>query len=226
MDIRLCFLLMILGFFSACKKTEPYDSDLDYSYFPIEEGKFIEYQVLEISHDINLNPSIDSNLYYLKVSIGEKILSNTGDSVNKLIFYTKPHPDSMYLLDKVNTIYNNGFQGIYNLDNQKYIKLAFPARVGVNWNINACNTSDPLNSSVVQKDFSGSVNGINFSSLLLTEQLDFFSLVDYQKAYEIYAKDIGLVRIYFKDLTIQNFDTTQIKKGEEVYWNYLSSGQE
>ena len=215
---------MFVGF--SCKKTEPYNTDLDYSYFPIQEGHFVEYHVLTISHDINLNPSIDSNEYYLKVTVGEKILNNVGDSVNKLNFYVKPHLDSSYVLDKVNTVYNNGFQGIYNLDNQKYIKLAFPAYLDLSWNVNAYNTYDEMTSTVVKRDYSGSVNGSNFSSLLKTQQLDFFSLVDYQKAHEVYAKDIGLVQIYFKDLTIQNFDTTQIKKGEEVYWDYLNSGME
>lgn len=210
----------------SCKKTEPYVSDLDYAYFPIEEGKFIEYHVLEISHDEDLNPVIDSNEYYLKVSIGEKILDNTGDSVNKLFFYVKPHPDSSYVLDKVNTVFNNGAQGIYNLDNQKYIKLAFPARVGTSWNMNTYNTFDAISSEVMQKDYLGTSNGQNFTNLLRTKQLDFFSLVDYQKAYEIYAKDIGLVEIYWKDLVINNFDTTDISRGEEIYWQYLNSGTE
>ncbi len=216
--------LCVLSF--SCKKTEPYDSDLDYSYFPIQEGHFIEYHVLNIVHDEDLNPTIDSTEYYLKVSIGEKIVDNTGDSVNKLFFYVKAHIDSTYVLDKVNTVYNNGTQGIYNLDNQKYIKLAFPARVGESWDMNAYNTYDALTSQVMVKDYSGVSNGQSFSSLLRTQQLDFFSLVDYQKAYEIYAKDIGLVEIYWKDLVINNFDTTDISRGEEIYWKYINSGME
>lgn len=210
----------------SCKKTEPYNSDLDHSYFPIVEGHYVEYHVLNITHDEDLNPVVDSTEYYLKVSVGEKILNNAGDSVNKLFFYLKPHIDSAYVLDKVNTIFNNGSQGIYNLDNQKYIKLAFPSRIGESWNMNAYNTFDVLNSEVVSKDYSGTSNGQAFNSLLKTQQLDFFSLVDYQKAYEIYAKDIGLVEIYWKDLVINNFDTTDISRGEELYWKYLNSGVE
>lgn len=213
-------------FLFACKKTEPYISDLDYSYFPIIEGNYVEYHVLEIYHDEDLNPVIDSTEYFLKITAGEKVLSNTGDSINKLFFYTKPHLDSTYILDKVNTVYNNGTQGIYNLDNQKYIKLAFPANVGVSWNMNTYNTLDQLTSEVIQKDYSGVLNGQAFPSLLRTQQLDFFSLVDYQKAYEIYAKDVGLVEIYWKDLVINNFDTTDIRRGEEIYWKYLNSGTE
>lgn len=224
--VKYLWIGLFIWVLGSCKKTEPYDSDLDYSYFPIQEGHFVEYHVLNIAHDEDLNPAIDSTEYYLKVLVGEKILNNLGDSVNKLFFYIKPHPDSSYVLDKVNTIYNDGFHGIYNLDNQKYVKLAFPATLNKAWNVNVYNTFDEMTSEVVQKDYAGNVNGTPFSSLLRTQQLDFFSLVDYQKAYEVYAKDVGLVQIYFKDLVIQNFDTTQIKRGEEIYWDYLSSGVE
>ena len=92
--------------------------------------------------------------------------------------------------------------------------------------MNTYNTFDAISSEVIQKDYLGTSNGQNFTNLLRTKQLDFFSLVDYQKAYEIYAKDIGLVEIYWKDLVINNFDTTDIIRGEEIYWQYLNSGTE
>lgn len=220
------FILGVFLILMSCKKQDSYTSDLGYSYFPIEEGHFIEYKVLRIDHDQVLFPPVDSTEYYLKTVVGEKILSNTGDSVNKLFFYVKPHLDSTYTLDKVNTIYNDGYRGVYNLDNQKYVKLSFPAEVSRVWDMNILNTEDELRSRITHLDFAGLVNGTAFNQLMRTQQLDFFSLVDYQKAHEIYAKDIGLVQIYFKDLVIQNFDTTDISYGTEIYWDYLSHGVE
>jgi hypothetical protein len=226
MDKLLLISIVLLFTGTSCKKTEPYASDLDYAYFPIEIGQFVEYKVNEISHDEDLIPSVDSTEYYLKITVGEKILNTAGDSVNKLFFYVKPHIDSTYVLDKVNTIYNNGFQGVYNLDNQKYIKLIFPADIGEVWNLNAYNAFDSADSYVVSKDHPGTVNGQSFTSVLKTQQLDFFSLVDHQQAFEIYAKDIGLVQVHYKNLEINNFDTLDIRKGQEIYWNYQTHGME
>ena len=219
-------LVLVVFFVMSCKKTEPYTSDLDYSYFPIIEGRFIEYKVTSIRHDEDLLPVIDSTIYYLKVVVEEKILNTTGDSVNKLIYYVKPSIDSIYTLDKVNTIYNNGYQGIYNLDNQKIVKLVFPATINKSWDANIYTTSAPLNSTIESKDYSGSIEGNSFGSLLKTRQLDFFSLVDYQKAYEVYAKDVGLVKVYYKNLVIQNIDTTDIRRGQEIYYDLMSYGVE
>lgn len=223
---RIIIITTLVLFMASCKKTEPYTSDLGTSYFPIQEGHFIEYKVLEIFHDADLIPATDTTAYYLKVLVGEKIVDNTGDSVNKFFYFKKTNIDSNYVLDKVNTLYNNGYQAIYNLDNQKYVKLVFPATLNSVWNVNSYITAPALNSRIIQKDYPGSIETFSFPSLLKTQQLNFFSLVDYQKAYEVYAKDVGLVKIYFKDLTIQNFDTLDIQKGQEIYYDLISYGIE
>jgi hypothetical protein len=50
------------------------------------------------------------------------------------------------------------------------------------------------------------------------------TLVSYQNQYEVYAKQIGLVKKYYKDLQISNFDTLDVSQGKELYFSLLEYG--
>ncbi len=45
-----------------------------------------------------------------------------------------------------------------------------------------------------------------------------------KKIYEVYAKGIGLVKKYWKDLTISNFDTLNVQFGVEQFYTISGYG--
>jgi len=75
------------------------------------------------------------------------------------------------------------------------------------WNINASNTLPKQNILYSAIHTSFSVSGNNFDSTVTAKQEDFFSK-------------------YFKDFTIDNFDTLNVLKGKELYYNCISFGME
>lgn len=214
---------ILLGFIS-CKEQD--SVDFGFEYFPLKEGTFVEYEVLEVFHDVNLIPQHDTTRYRLKTQIGEEILDNIGRPVRKF-FQSKYDLQSGDILDeRVWTILRDGSRGEVVEENQRLIKMIFAVKNDEEWNVNAFNTNaeQQVFYSNVNKNLSTA--SFNFEETAKVNYEDFFSLVDYRKKYEVYAKGVGLVEKSFKDFTIKNFDTTAIQKGTEIRYQLIDYGVE
>lgn len=208
----------------ACKESESVDFGFD--YFPMKEGTFIEYDVLEVFHDVDINPQHDTTRYRLKTKIGEEILDNSGKSVRKY-FQLKYDLGSGELIDqRVWTRVLNDGRGEVVEENERIIKMVFAVRNDKEWDVNAFNTLPDHEVFYSNVGESQSFGSFTFEETAIVNYEDFFSLVDYHKKYEVYARGIGLVKRSFKDFTIQNFDTTAIKKGTEVHYQMINYGLE
>lgn len=64
----LTFITLVILLFSCKEEIEaPY---FGYTYFGLEQGRFLEYEVTHITHDENLNPQHDTTVYRLRTRIG------------------------------------------------------------------------------------------------------------------------------------------------------------
>lgn len=218
------FLSLVAVLFSACKEKETVD--FGYEYFPMKEGHFVEYNVLEIAHDVNINPQHDSVRYRLKTKIGEEVLDNSGRLARKFYQYKYDLISGEVLEHRVWTKIIDGGRGEVVEENQRKIRMIFAVKKDVEWNVNAFNPESKQ--SVYYSDVNSrkTINSLEFEYTAQIEYEDFFSLVDYRKMYEVYAKDVGLVKRSFKNLTIQNFDTLDVRKGKEVHYEVINFGLE
>lgn len=224
MNRPLMILAVLMVLISACKEKETVD--FGYAYFPMEEGHFVEYDVLEVFHDVDLNPQHDSIRYRLKTKIGEEFVDNSGRRARKF-FQSKYDLNSGNLLDhRVWTRIIDGGRGEVVEENQRKIKMIFAVKEGVEWDVNAFNPEEEELVYYSNVNSSRTINNIFFEKTTEVEYDDFFSLVDYRKMYEVYAKDVGLIKRSFKDLTIQNFDTLDVRKGSEVHYQVIDYGLE
>lgn len=213
----LFFPFLVLLF--SCKKDNS-NPELNLDYFGLSKGAFIEYQVTEISHDIDALIQHDTIYYQLKTVIGDTFVDNQGRIANKFLRYKRMNSTYNWQLTDVWTTIIEDNRGELVEENQRIIKLVFPPSKGKDWNPNAFNNMNAEESYYAQihKAF------MNFDSTLFVEQDDFFSLVDRRKKHEVYAKGIGLIHKYFKDLKISGFDTLNVQFGTELYYDYLSHG--
>jgi hypothetical protein len=108
------------------------------------------------------------------------------------------------------------------------VKLVFAPTLEKVWDINAFNNDATLNARYDAASLHGNrtINNIYLDSTLRVNQQDFFSLVDHRKKYEIYAPGIGLVYKFYKDNDILNFDTLNIRNGNEIHYSIVDFGQE
>lgn len=220
------FLTVLMVSLVGCKK-EANDIDFGFEYFPLEEGHFVEYEVMEVFHDKDLNPKHDTIRYRLKTVIGEDVLDNLGRNAKKYFRYSYTLNSGELLDQRVwITLIDENKRGEVVEENQRKIRLVFAVKDNKEWNVNAYNSQDANTVYYTDVNQSQTINGFHFEETAQVVYDDFLSLVDYKKMHEVYAKGVGLVERSFKNLTIQNFDTTQINKGTEVHYKLLNYGVE
>lgn len=206
---------------SACKKSEeaPY---FGYEYFGLTEGRFVEYDVMEISHDV----SSDTLRYILKTVVGEDIIDNEGRTAKKVYRYAYDWETEELLDERVWTSIIDQGRGEVVEENQRKIRMIFAISIDKVWDVNAFNPEEEQEVSYEEINNSYNINGFAIDSSVQVEYEDFLTLVDYRRKYEVYGKNIGLIHRSFKDLDISNFDTTDIQNGSEVHYTLRNYGVE
>jgi hypothetical protein len=109
-------------------------------------------------------------------------------------------------------------------ENEKIIKLKFPINSFTNWNANIFNSSSQLDCFYEQIHSPRTINGLFFDSTVVVNQGSDRNLIRFYKKQEVYAKGIGMVNKYFKDLNISNFDTLNITSGKEIFMEIVNFG--
>jgi hypothetical protein len=92
--------------------------------------------------------------------------------------------------------------------------------------VNAFNPEEELEVFYDEINQPYTINGISLESTVRVEYEDYLTLIDYDRMYEVYAKNVGLVHRSFKNLEISNFDTTDIQNGTEVHYTLRDYGIE
>lgn len=229
--IKYILLIVVIVFFSllSCNKKElvlvKENKVDDYNYLGNEKGRYCVYKVKHIIHDdeVDVHDTLES---ILKVYIGDTLKDNLGKAVNKMYRYIWNKNTNTWDILNVWTIYKDGNFGVVNEENQRLVKLLFPLDVNNYWNANRFNDNDSLTYRVVNLHRKILIDNILFDSTLTVEQENYFTLVDFKRKNEVYAKGIGLISKYYKDLRIKNFDSTKVQKGEEWYYTIKSFGKE
>ena len=111
-------------------------------------------------------------------------------------------------------------------EDERFIRLTFPVKEGATWNGNAFNQQDAWDYEYTDVDVARTYNGLSFSQTARVLQIDEFNFVQKHKAYEVYAKNVGLVYKYYKYLDIYSGDSTQARLGDELYMQIVSYGEE
>ena len=226
MKFRFFIVLGITLVFFGCKKGDNSPVSFHYDYYPILKGHYVVYDVLEVRHDVQAIIQRDSSSYQLKVVIGDTILDLENEIANRFFRYTRSDESQQWQLKDVWTTKLSSNRAELVEENQRVIKLVFAPSKDKNWNANAFNTFNKLDCVYEDIHKPKTISGYNFDSTLVVEQEDFFSLIDHRRKYEVYAKGVGLVRKFYKDHQIMNFDTLDIRKGNEVHYNLVEFGVE
>ncbi len=226
-QIRLLLIVSISTFLllNSCKK-ELVNSDqfLYTSYFELETGKFIEYDVMEITHDENASIQNDTSYYQLKCVIEDTFTDNAGRLAFNYVRYKRTNSTEPWVQADLwsTTIFNNKAELVE--ENQRIVKLVFPISEFTTWNANQFNTDAKLNCSYDELHVAKVINGFSFDSTLVVEQEDKRNLIEFKRKYEVYANRVGMVKKYYKDLQISNFDTLNIKSGKEIFMTLTNFG--
>jgi hypothetical protein len=219
----LAVVLLISGY--SCKKDNS-TPDFKYDYFDLTPGRYITYDVTEISHDAGASIPHDTSKYQIKTVIGDTIIDNEGRVARKYLRYKRVNSSLPWTLNDIWTTIIVDRRAELIEENQRMIKMVFSPSIYKEWDLNAFNTQDPLLCYYGWIDEPYNLNGLQFDSTVRVEQDYEFNLVRFKSKHETYAKGVGLVWKYYKDLTIGGFDTLNVSNGDELYMKAIEFGFE
>ncbi|MDC1402942.1 hypothetical protein N8328_00885 [Crocinitomicaceae bacterium] len=220
------FALIGLGI-AACKKDDEPTTipELHTNYFSVAEGRFVIYDAIEIFHDDDLGVH-DTITYQLKTVIGQTYIDNTGREGREFERYKSNDQGATWVFSDTWAAFLSTTNAELVEENQRKVKLVFAPTSSKQWDINAHN-SLPAQYAIYDHIHELTTLGANsFDSTVTVVQSDLISLVDFKKQREVYAKNVGMIQKYSKDLVIENFDTLNPKSGKEIFYNLVSFGFE
>lgn len=217
--------ILILLVYSCKKEPSPsIVSSFHYGYYPIKEGRFWVYQVIEITHDENAVIPHDTISYQLKTEIGDTLIDNEGRIVNRFNRYKRNNPSASWVLTDVWTTVVAANRAELVEENIRRVVLRFPVKTATIWDPNQFNFLPQGQAYYENIHKPYSIGNIQADSTVHVVSANELTLVSYQNQYEVYAKQIGLVKKYYKDLQISNFDTLDVSQGKELYFSILEYG--
>lgn len=197
------FYQLILGIslfavtFLACTAPTSLSPDPGYDFYPLEKGRYVEYDVIETSYSL-VGLSI-TKTYQLKEVLRSSFTDLTNQEAFRLERFRRENATQSWRLDSVWTVKQMADQLVRTENNISYIKLSYPARKGNKWNGNALNSLGKDDYEMDAADKSYRFNEKQYDNVLTVKQQDDSTLVSQDRRIERFAKEIGLV---YKESTI------------------------
>jgi hypothetical protein len=196
------------------------------NYFGLIPGRYVLYEVQEMFHDAVLSPAHDTTRYQLKTLIGPEFIDNEGRKAREFRRFKRSDSSQDWVETDLWTAIIENYKAELVEENQRIVKLVFAPTSDKTWNPNAFNTQEELNYSYTDIHIPKTFNGFSFDSTITVFQEEFTSMIDFKKKHETYATNIGLVSKTYKNLTIANFDSLNVKKGTEIHYKCIGYGYE
>ncbi len=226
MKIKPVYLLTLLATFvalQACKKDEG-APDFHFGYFGMEEGRYVIYDVMEITHDQQVTQH-DTLRYQLKTYWGDIYIDNEGREGREFHVFRRDSSTGVWALTDVWYGVYDGIRGELVEENKRRVKLVFAPTLSKEWDANAYNMDDLLDCYYRDIHQDTIINNVKLDSTLVVEQGTSYNLIDSLRMYEMYANHVGLVYKHFKDNTYQ-IGNPLVYKGKELYMTYVTHGYE
>ena len=224
---RFIFWVFLLTAFVSCQKDKVNvtSGSFHYNYYPYVQGSYWIYQAMEISHDENANVPHDTTFYELKTEIGDTLYDNEGRLVYRFNRYKRSGIFNPWQLTDVWTTVVSENRAEIVEENIRRVALRFPIKSNTVWDPNQFNFLPSQQGYYERIHEPYSTGYVNSDSSVHAFSVKELTLVSYKNQYEVYGKNIGLMKKYFKDLQISNFDTLNVKQGKELFLTLLEYGQ-
>lgn len=215
------FALAGLFFFAGCKKEE-FDLDPETSYFGLEEGTYVEYDVTYIFHDKALLKH-DTVHYQIRTEVADTVHDNSGRVAQKFYRYRREESSDAWELKDLWTGIINGDKAELVEENQRMIKMVFKPTEDKEWDVNAFNNLGEMLAHYSGIGAGKEINGLSFPKTVTVEQQNYTTLIDKTIKFEVYAKGVGMIQKHYQDLDYE-FGSLVPIKGEEYYYNVVNYG--
>lgn len=186
-------IFSMLLFLFACKtEKEDLNEEFGSNYYPLKVGSSLVYELDTIDFD-EFNQSVDT----LKSKIRIRILATFLDSANEVVHRVEyDNPDKPFAMPgnrRVGAIKSKNNKIVEYTDTGRIIKVVFPVRNSMTWDVNLYNTFSPLQAKYEDKGIPYTVNGVTYDHTVRVQLFELINPVTEIVFREIYAPDIGLI---------------------------------
>ncbi len=241
-----CVALPLLLMVFSCSQDEfaPVDLKYDYSYYPLQKGTFVIYDVREVLYPAGADSVV--KIYKEMYLIGDTLNGSNTVGNNATMWtlekYTKASANANWSFDSVWTVrYSVGKATLIVTENNIPVdKMAFPMKEGLKWNGNSQNISNTaivtgsntskLADAFVLRNYRKpySVSDTTFSNTVTVVESNSETNVSRDIRRVVYAKDIGMIYRLVQNYTYKSIGGIAIKGdiayGRNKEWKYYSYG--
>jgi hypothetical protein len=206
--LLLCYLV-----FSGCKKesieTLPQNNT---AFCVVQQGFFVEYNCDSIVVD-DFNGTIDTFTFQIKEFQQSAFTDNEGRKAIRLERWKRQDSTLAWQLKDVWSMVktNDRFEKVE--EDVRMVKLLFPLRENLEWNIHMLNNSESRIVSAKDVNQSLTINGVTFDSTVTVVNTDPENLVSEYRDTEIFAAQIGMVYKKITDVRYVTPPQTGIRSG-------------
>lgn len=186
-------------------------------FYPLEAGKYWEYQVDSVTYAIG-GSIVNTTTSYLREEIVDTYVDATGDTIARIDKYWKTDLNASWEIQKALSATVSGNQAIRTEDNLRFIKIILPPSVGTQWDGNAF--IDPFqdfrvggelvkvykdwdDAEVIDRQSSATINGDTYNDVVTITLTDTESIIERRFAQEQFAKGVGLISAEYMILDTQ-----------------------
>jgi hypothetical protein len=178
----------------------PLDPNQGKSYFFLEEGKFREYEVVEIKYSaVDIS---DTLAYQIREEVKEALDIEQAEKAHLIYRYSRGSELENWALDSVWSARLESNLAVATENNQSYVKMLFPADTVQSWDRNLFNgkTEEIVKARSFNEPFTIGFNTFLEAMEVQISQAD-DSVTFRDNRYEVFADSIGLVYKYSEVLT-------------------------
>lgn len=216
------FSVLSIGILIASCKKEAVNLDLQTEYFGLNENAFVEYKVTYMFHDSLLGKH-DTINYFIKTVVADTVLDNLGRIAQKFYRYQRKDITKPWVVKDLWSAIIVDDRAELVEENQRVVKLVFIPTEDKVWDMNAFNGLGKKEVSYSGIGEARSYNGLNFGETVTVEQEDYTTLIDRKRAFEVYAKGVGMIYKVQRDLKYK-FGSPKPIKGEEYFYEVINFG--
>ena len=224
--------LLLSGILYSCKKKTTATLNLGYDYFPLENGNYIIYRLDSLYYN-DFTGSIDTFRFEVKEKVTETYTDAAGQSTARIERYYRKSSSENWEIQDVWTANLNPSSAEKTEENQRFVKISFPAKKNIVWDGNRFNALGRQDYKIESAGQALNLASVSFDSTLLVKQKADSNLIRLEVAYEVFAKKIGLV--YKKFVYLEDRDSivdytkplrSRVDYGFDYTYTYLTHGKE
>lgn len=236
-DISLLIILFFIVLIFSCKKETIGPVDVGYSYFPVNIGHWITYEVDSTVWDgfidVDSPGHVRTYHYNIREIVESEYYDNEGRLTQRLERYQKLCDTCDWFIKDVWAVNLTPSTAEKVEENYRFVKLAFPIESSASWNGNAFNILgeqdyeyedifEPYTVSSMNLDSTLNVNTFD-STVTVIENIDGNAIEAYNQ-YEIYAKNVGMIFRRYMALTSLDVVTHDTVAGKDYTYKIISYG--